>query len=170
MSENEEPDWLAKGGEALRRQVELLLQTTEQFIGDARRAKGAGGQALSFYQQIALAFDARLRELVPPRERHVVGHSTISGSTAIVSVTAIAGLATATGSAGMPQVHSQAERSIGQILALVLLWMLVLVIPAAAWDAKLSPEVQALVDAYDGILASVAVAITFDIFGKRNKR
>lgn len=117
MNEDEEPDWLAelaKGGEALRRQIELLLQTTEQFIGDARQAKGIGGQALSFPQRIALAFDAGLQGLVPPRECHVVGHS------AIVSVTAVAGLATATGSAGMPQVRSQAERSIGQILALVL--------------------------------------------------
>ena len=45
MNENEEPDWLAelgKGGVALRRQIEPIVQAAEQFVNDARRAKTAG--------------------------------------------------------------------------------------------------------------------------------
>lgn len=48
MSENEEPDWLAelaKGGEALRRQIEPIVHAAQQFVRDARRAKISGGPA-----------------------------------------------------------------------------------------------------------------------------
>jgi hypothetical protein len=67
MSEdNEEPDWLAelaKGSEALRRQVEPIVQSAEQFVRDARRAKADSGPALPFAQRVALAVDAGMREL-----------------------------------------------------------------------------------------------------------
>ena len=72
MSEDNEPDWraeLAKGGQALRRQVELILQAAEQFVRDARRAKGSGGPALPLPQRVALAVDVGVRELLPARKR-----------------------------------------------------------------------------------------------------
>lgn len=171
MSEENKPDWLAelaKGGEALRRQVEPIVQAAEQFVRDARRAKSAGGPALPFAQRVALAVGADIPELLSPLERHVVGHSAISGTAAMVSVTAVAGLATANGSAAMPSVRVQAEQSAGQILALVLLWLVVLAVPAAVMAADLPPEAQVMLDAYDAILAALAVKITFRILDKRN--
>ena len=51
MSEDNEPDWLAelaKGGEALRRQIEPIVQAAEQFVRDSRQAKTTGGPALRF--------------------------------------------------------------------------------------------------------------------------
>jgi hypothetical protein len=60
--------------------------------------------------------------------------------------------------------RGRAVPNAGAILALVLVWMLVLAMPAAVWEANLPPEVQALVDAYDGILANMAVSITLSIF------
>jgi hypothetical protein len=72
MSEDNEPDWLAElaeGGEALRRQVEPIVQAADQFVRDARRAKASGGPALPFAQRLALAVDAGMRELLPSRKR-----------------------------------------------------------------------------------------------------
>lgn len=48
MNEDNEPDWtaeLAKGGEAMRRQVEPIVKAAEQFVRDARRDafRAAGG-------------------------------------------------------------------------------------------------------------------------------
>jgi hypothetical protein len=60
----------------------------------------------------------------------------------------------------------QAERSIGQIFALVLLWLVVLAVPAAVTATDLSPETQAMLDAYDAMLAALAVKITFRILDK----
>ena len=65
------------------------------------------------------------------------------------------------------RVSTQAERVARQILALVLLWLVVLAVPAAVTATDLSPEVQAALDAYDGILAALAVEITFRILDKR---
>ena len=46
MSENEEPDWLAelaKGGDEVRRQIELLVQGAQQFVRDSQQAAPGGG-------------------------------------------------------------------------------------------------------------------------------
>ena len=135
MNEENEPNWLAelaKGGEALRRQIEPIVQAAEQFVRDSRRAKTTGGPALPFAQRVALAVDAGVRELLPPSERHVAHHSNIIGTTAIVGVAAVPGTVTGTLSLALPPMRfagrgtvreppsGQAERSIGQILALVL--------------------------------------------------
>jgi hypothetical protein len=190
MSESKEPDWpgeLAKGGEGLRRQVEPIVQAAEQFVRDARRVKGRGGPALPFPQRVALAVDAGMRELLPAR-RQPVAHQATASLTVTPVLKATAEVAAAAGIAPSPtvyvydgdvitfsesasvEVRDSRNDMAGRILALVLVWLIVLVIPVAAWDANLPPEVQALVDAYDGILANVAVAITFDILGMRNKR
>lgn len=162
MSEKDEQDWLAelaKGGEALRRQVEYVVQAAERFA--------AGGSTRTLAQRVALAVGADIRELLSPPERHAVGRSAINGTTAMVSVTAAAGLATASGSAAMPSVRVQAERNAGQILALVLLWLVVLAVPAGVMATNLSPKAQAMLGAYDAMLATLAVEITFRILDKR---
>jgi hypothetical protein len=142
MSENEEPDWLAelaKGGEVLRRQIEPIVQAAEQFVRDSRRAKTDGGPALPFAQRVALAVDAGLRELLPARMDADVRPVTLEAS--VVFPTPIV----FTGSVALPpfRVSGQmaaedprgghAERSIGQILALVLVAIVVsglLAVPA----------------------------------------
>jgi hypothetical protein len=157
MSENKEPDWLAE-----------LAKGAEKFA--------AGGLTQPFVRRIVRAVDAGVRELLSAPESPVTNLvvyapvATATGTAPAPTVPAVATLAgagtiTASGSVALPQ-----ARVAGQILALVLVWLLVLVIPAAAWEANLPPEVQALVDVYDGVLANVAVAITFDILGKRKKR
>jgi hypothetical protein len=138
MSEDNVPDWLAelaKGSEALRRQVQPLVEAAEQFVRDSRRAKTTGGPALPFAQRVALAVDAGIRELLLAPGRPVVEVP--------LNVTVTAGLATAVATAPAPTVtfsggvalaplrasgqftienppSGQAERSVGQILALVL--------------------------------------------------
>lgn len=87
MSEDEEPDWLAelaKGGEAMRRQVEPIVQAAEQFVRDARRAKTSGRPALPFAQRVAFAVDAGIRELLPSAPLHATAQpSTIEASVSI---------------------------------------------------------------------------------------
>ena len=46
MSENEEPDWLAelaKGGDAVRRKIERLVQGAEQFVRESPEASTGAG-------------------------------------------------------------------------------------------------------------------------------
>jgi hypothetical protein len=177
MSEHEEPDWLAelaKGGEELRRQIEPIVQAAEQFVRDSRRAKTTGGPALPFARRVALAVDAGVRELLPPSERHVVHHSNIIGTAAIVRVVAVPG--TVTGSVGLalPPMRvakqgtvqeppsGQAERSIGQVLALVL-------VAIGTWRLLVVPEPdRAAVDHYLTVIG-VALTIAVIICNKQNK-
>lgn len=136
MSEDKEPDWLAElakntealrrqidqGGETLRRQVELLGRAAEQFVRRARRPTPGISPVPPFQRRVVRAADAVMRELLPPREpvvHHVALHETGAG----VDTLAVTIVATASGSVPMPQVRAatQAERGVGQILALVLL-------------------------------------------------
>jgi len=153
------------GSEATRRQIEPIVQAAQQFVRDAHRARASYGPALPFAKRVALAVDAGIRELIPPREPVV--HVTLSDTGAAASTLAMAGLATASGSAAMPSVRVQAERSAGYILALVLLWLVVLAVPAAVMATDLSPGAQVMLDAYDAILAELAVKITFRVLDKR---
>ena len=157
MSENKEPDWLAE-----------LAKGAEKFA--------AGGLGQPFVRRIARAVDAGVRELLSAPESPVtnlVVYPTVATATGTAPAPAVTGTATVAGAGTITASGSVVlppTRVAGQILALVLIWLVVLVIPAAAWDANLPPEVQALVDVYDGVLANMAVAITFEILGKRNKR
>lgn len=68
MNEHNDPDWLAelaKGGEALRRQVESIVQAAEQFV--------AGGSARPLARRITRAVGAAMREIQPPPV-HAVAH------------------------------------------------------------------------------------------------
>jgi hypothetical protein len=154
-----------QGHVAMWRQIEPIVQAAQQFVRDARRARTSCGPVLPFAQWVALAVDASIRELMPPREPVV--HVTLSDMGAAASTLAMAGLATASGSAAMPSVRVQAERSAGQILALVLLWLVVLAVPAAVMAADLPPEAQVMLDAYDAIFAALAVKITFRVLDER---
>ncbi len=125
MNEDSEPNWLAglvKGGEAMRRQLESIVQAAEQFA--------AGGPTRLFAQRIARAVDAGMRELLSAPECPVVHQATatltgVGTMTAAATVTASGGLAMPRmGFAGQGTVQNPpsgpAERSVGQILALVL--------------------------------------------------
>ena len=49
---------------------------------------------------------------------------------------------------------------------IVLVWLIIFAMPAAVEMSKLPSDSQATVDAYDGIIASIAVAITAAILAK----
>jgi hypothetical protein len=178
MSEDNEPDWLAElakntealrrqldeGGETLRRQVELLGRAAEQFIRGTRRTTPSTGPVPPFQQRVVRAADAMMRELLPPRGP-VVHHVNLTTNAAAVSTVAIAGVATASASAPMPQVRvtTQAERSIGQILALVL----VLIVASGLLGIQ-GPD-RAAVDHYLTVIG-VALPIAVYLWNKQNKR
>jgi hypothetical protein len=194
MSEDEEPDWLvelAKGGEALRRQIEPIVQAAEQFVCDARRAKISGGPALPFAQRVALAVDAGIRELLPAHERSMVHGLTLStgvgtaaaltgvGTMAGARVGAAAvlsgvGTLTGGGSVALPPLRvsgqmtvenpasGQAERRIGQILAMVLV-----AIVASGLLGVQGPD-RAAVDHYLTVIG-VGLTVAVLIWNKQNK-
>lgn len=154
MSEDKEPDWaaeLAKGGEALRLQAESIVKAAEQFA--------AGGLG----RHIARAVGADMRELLRAREP-VVRHVALYDAGAGVDTLAVAGVATASASAPMPQVRvaTQAERGLGQILALVL-------VAIATWRLLVVPEQdRAAVDHYLTVIG-VALTVAVLIWNKQNK-
>ena len=171
MSESEGPDWLAelaKGSEALRRQVEPIVQAAEQFVRDARRAKTSGGPALPFAQRVALAVDTGLRELLPARMDADVRPVTLEASVAFPVPIVF------TGSVALPPLRvsgqvaaedprgGHAERSIGQILALVLV-----TIVASGLMGVQGPD-RAAVDHYLAVI-SVALPIAVYVWNKQNK-
>lgn len=176
MSESNEPDWLAelaKGGEALRRQVEPIVQAAEQFVRDARLAEGRGEPALPFVQRVALAVDAGIRELVQPREPVVhemslSGTITSSGSIALRPLRIVSdgdvATATETGSVEvLDSPHGLAALSDGQIVALVLVWLFAVVLPLLG--SALPPELHAMLsDSYATF--AFALAITWRIRDK----
>jgi hypothetical protein len=167
MSENEEPDWLAelaKGGEALQREAMRIIKTAEQFA--------ASGPARPFTQRIARAVGAGIRELAAPEPVvHMVSGTAIM--TGVGTITAVGNITLpkmqvyAEGTVGQPDLI---ERNVGRIFALVVLWLVVLAVPAAVAATDLSPKVEAALDAYDAILAALALEITFRILDKRSKR
>ena len=53
---------------------------------------------------------------------------------------------------------------------MVSLWLIVLAMPVVIVDSKVSTDTKLILDAYYGVLANLAVAITFDILSKRKKR
>jgi hypothetical protein len=166
MNDADEPDWLAelrKGGEATERQIEALAREAMNLAQLVRRGwQKTGSPTIPYSLRLANAVSAAIRE---PVVRHVALNDVATAASTLV----VAGVATASGSVPMPQVRvsTQAERVARQILALVLLWLVVLAVPAAVTATDLSPEVQAALDAYDGILAALAVEITFRILDKR---
>jgi hypothetical protein len=127
VNEDNEPDWLAelaKGGEALRRQIEALVQAAEQFA--------AGGPARPLARRITRAVDAGMSELLSATESPVVRDANVQGLAAKVSVIAGVGTVTTSGSVVLAPLRAsgqftiedppsgQAERGFGQLLALVL--------------------------------------------------
>ncbi len=185
VSEDSEPDWLAelaKGGEALRRQIEPIAQAAEQFVRDARRAKTTGGPPLPFSQRIALAVDAGMRELLPAR---AVAHQRTAALTVPVTFAAVAKVATGGGLALSPMVfvsdgdvatvtESEAVQvldsptglaalSDGQIVFLVLVWLYAFVLP---WfGSALSPEFHAILSDHYATIA-IALGITWRMLDK----
>jgi len=172
MSEENEPDWLAelaKGGEALRRQIEPIVQAAEQFVRDSRRAKTAGEPALPFAQRVALAVDAGIRELRPAPMRAVAHPGTVGVS--VAGPTAIA----FSGSVALRPFRVAAQGTVenrptglaalsdGQIVFLVLVWLYAIVLP---WfGSALPPEFHAMLsDSYATI--AIALGITWRLLDK----
>jgi len=165
MNEDKEPDWLAepaKGGEALRAQIEPILQAAQQFVRDAQRTKAYGGLALPFAQRVALAVDAGLRELLPARMDADVRPVTLEASVAFPAVIVASGglMLSPMSIAGQGTVQDRRAVIAGQVLVLVIVWLLVLVLPVAIAMAGLSPDTQLILDTYYAALPAIAVEIT----------
>jgi hypothetical protein len=176
VSESEEPDWLAKGGEALRRELLPLVRGVDQIVREARLAKASGGPALPLVQRIALIVDSSLNEWLSTGERPVVHQATAALTvnvtmSATATVTASGGLAMRRmGLAGQGTVQNRRSVIGGHLLIMVILWLLVLVSPAAIMKANLSSGAATMLDAYYGAVAATAVAVTIDYLQKRGTR
>ena len=167
MSEDQEPDWraeLAKGSEALQRQVMRIVKAAEEMA--------TSGPARPFTQRIVRAVGAGIRELAAPEPVvHMVSGTAIM--TGVGTITAVGNITLpkmqvyAEGTVGQPDLI---EHNVGRILALVVLWLAVLAVPATVAAMDLSPKVEAALDAYDAILAALALEITFRILDKRKSR
>lgn len=194
MSESEEPNWpaeLAQSGEAMRRQVEPILEAVQQFVRDAQLAKVMRGPALPFVQRMALAFDAGIRELLPPPEpvgRHVTPPGAIFSAASLSGVGTLTGMAfpgaaslsgegtlTFTGSIALPPARVSGQMTVearptgfaafsdGEKVAFVLVWLYAIWLP---WFAsRLPPELHGmLTDAVTNF--AVALAISWRMFDK----
>lgn len=169
-----------------------VVRAAEQFVRDARLAKASGGPALPFVQRLALAVDAGMRELLPARKSPVARYGSIrlagTGTMTVGGTVTPAAVLTGSGSLTPPRMVFLGDAgtasdnlavevidsrsgllglSYGQLLPLVLIWLIVLVIPALVQQANLSPEIQVTLDAYDGVLAALAVGVTFRFLDKR---
>lgn len=177
MNEKNEPDWLAelaKGGEAVRRQIELLAQGAQRFIRDGQQAMASSGPVPPLQDRVVRAVGAAMREFAPGRlpvihpvllPTTVIGHSRVTGGGAI----------TATGSLAMAPMsfsgHATVEKrrrrlakfSDGEIVFLVLVWIYAVWLP---WvGSKLPPELHAmLTDSYATM--AIALGITWRMLDK----
>jgi len=185
MSESEEPDWLAE-------LAKELFEGAEQFVRDAGRGTTSGvGPVPPLQQRLARAVDAAMRELAPARQpvthqrTAALTITPIFGATptathrrtAALTITPIFG-ATATVAASLELALSpmrfsgqatvenppstETERSIGQILALVLV-----AIVASGLLGVQGPD-RAAVDHYLTVM-SVALSVAVLIWNKQNK-
>lgn len=173
MSESEEPDWLAEGGEAVRRELLPLVRAVDQIVRDARLAKASGGPALPLVQRVALIADASLNEWLSTGERPVAHQRTAALTvnvtmSATATVTASGGLAMRRmGLAGQGAVQNRRSVIAGHVLVLVIMWLLVFVGPAAIAEANLSSGTETTSDAYYGAYAALAVGVTIRYLDKR---
>jgi len=167
MSEENEPDWLAE-------LAKELFERAEQFVRDAGPGKTSGvGPVPPFQQRLVHAATAAMSELVAARQP--VNHpmlfpTTVLGTASLSGV----GTITATGGVVLPSMSfsgqatvenppsGQAERSIGQILALVLV-----AIVASGLLGVQGPD-RAAVDHYLTVM-SVALPVAVLIWSKQNK-
>jgi hypothetical protein len=186
---NEEPNRPAEMGkisDAMRREVQPIVKAVEQIVRDARLAKASCGSALPIVQRVALVVD----ELLSGGERPVVrqGSSTgyasgvgmVTGVAMVTEVATMTEVATVTVSggaalgpmtvAGETTVEERRSPIDGQLLVMVILWLIVLVGPEAIMKANLSSGVALTLDSYYAVVGAIAVAVTADYYQKRRKR
>lgn len=130
--------------------------------------------------RVVRAVGAAVRELGVARQP-VVRHVALYDAGSAVDAVAFAGVATAAGSAPMPQVVTEdhvgvdrrpgplAALDAGQILTLVLIWLVMLGLPFVIVDSKLSTDTKLILGFYYGVLGNLAVEITFGIIEQRRK-
>jgi hypothetical protein len=178
MSGNEEPDWLAelaKGGDEVRRQIELLVQGARQFVHGAEQAPAVGGPVPPFQQRVVRAVGAAVRELAPARQPvrvHLPLVATVSAAAAVTPVVTITG----TGSVALPRMRFSGQGTVenpprcraalsdGEIVFLVLVWLYAVWLP---WvGSRLPPELHAMLSDSYGTIA-IALAITWRLLDKR---
>lgn len=164
---------LVQGNEALRRQMEPLVKAAAQLARTTPWPKAASAIGLPLSLRLAFSVGAEIQAFTrapEPLRRDV----TISGVPGTVTAEAVPGTVTVTGGLASPPTgmsghgtvegpsSGHAERSIGQILALVL------VLVAASGLLGVQGPDRAAVDHYLTVI-SLALPIAVYIWNKNNK-
>lgn len=175
-SEQDKPDWLAelaRGGQSMRRQVSPIVRAAQQFVDDARAAQAQAGTPLPFAQQITLTVDAGIREVISAVQGEgglVLGNigmnitATVVADIDVIRVTEHASVVVLEESGKLPS-GDQAAKA-GQLLVLVLVWILALGGPIA--QQALAPEAQAVLT-NELATFGLALMITWRILDKRDR-
>jgi hypothetical protein len=71
---------------------------------------------------------------------------------------------------GTARDHHMPDNTATQILLLVLMWLIVMTVPVAIQESKLPTETQQTLNDYYGLIAGLAVSITFLIAPKLMKK
>ncbi len=152
MRQTQRVESIVRDSEAVRRQVEPVIQAAEQFVRSAHWAKTGGGFGLPLPLRLAVAVNVEFQELAPAARDVII---VVDGD-----------VATATETASVRVVQDSArgnhERSIGQILALVLV-----AIVASGLMGVQGPD-RPTVDHYLTVMG-IALPIALLIWNKRNK-
>lgn len=180
--ERDEPDWLAelaRGGESVRRQALPIVRAARQFVDEARAAQANTGSPLPLAQQVALAMDAGIRQVIATVQGEGMGR-VVYGSANLtlgLSVVASADVIRATEQAHVVILEesgkatdelSRQGRAVraGHLLALVLVWLLAFFLPVIGH--LLPPKVQSvLTDEYATL--ALALGITWRMLDQRNR-
>jgi hypothetical protein len=166
----EVPPWLS---EALRRNEQLMrdaapmIESVQRAAEAAQQIQQSYGLALMFTRDIASAMDAGMAKLAEAvrgqallRVDAIVQPLTVTGSVTFPA----ASIMTAEAKVSSPAVKDR--RLDAQAAALVLMWVIVLTMPAA--QALLPPEVQAILNSYCGAIA-LALTVQYRMNDRRKK-
>jgi hypothetical protein len=147
----------------LRQQIEPIVQAAQRLIRDVQWPGTSGTFRLPVSLRMALAADAGIGQLVPVA-RDVV----VAGVPAMIRVEAPPGEVSGTGSAALPPMKAAGQGTVekrptglaalsdGQIVFVVLVWLLAVALPMLA--TVLPPEAHAvLTDSYATFAIALAV-------------
>jgi hypothetical protein len=109
-----------------------------------------------------------MREILPARLDATVQPATLEVSVSFPAVIVCSGVTLPPmGFAGQGTVQDRRAVIAGQVLVLVIMWLLVFVAPAVIAETNLSSGTETTLDAYYGAYAALAVGITIRYLDKR---
>jgi hypothetical protein len=151
--------WLEAELESLRRQLPPAIskQLVRDLIGNG------SGQNTTFVTHAS----SRMREII----RDVAArHGSSSMDLNVMGTIGLAMPPMRMSVEGSAQKGHMPVNTTAQILLLVLMWLIVMAAPIAVQESKLPAEIQQTLDDYFGLIAGLAVSITFLIAPKLMKK